>query len=180
MNSFNYHLASLEDCSTIVAINNQRINRDDQDGFILDKYTIEETSDKIEQGVLFYIIKNQDQPVAYLELAEKIDWRIPNELDWVSDETKTLFLKSNLLYLDRICTIKKPEALGAGSFAYKDILPLHSHRTLYCFIVTKPVINESSIKFHEKNGFHHVATFTKDEYAGFKNYECRMYSNLTK
>ncbi|WP_419172318.1 hypothetical protein [Halobacteriovorax sp.] len=176
-NNFELISATEKDIQVIVDINNSRTNREDKDGFILDKYSYDETLAKLQKGIGLYLINNtiSNETVGFLELSDKVDKRIPDQLEWEDEEVKEKFVSLKPKYIDRICLLNKDSAKGAGSFTYRKMFQLFPDKNFYAFIVTKPIENKASVRFHLKNGFKHIATFNKDEYAGFRNYQSQIF-----
>jgi hypothetical protein len=176
MNKFIYRSATKDDVSSIVMINNSRLDRESKSGFVLNSYSEDDVLTKIDSpSVFIYVVENNGQAVGYLELAKKVDSRIPDELDWVTTELKEQFLKASPIYIDRICLLEGDYSKGAGSYIYQLLDILFPKTSFYCFIVTSPITNENSERFHQKHQFIKVSTFNSDYYAGFNNYQSALY-----
>lgn len=67
---------------------------------------------------------------------------------------------------------------GVGSALFKrakQILAERGHKHLFSFVVSNPIWNEPSMRFHKKQGFQHVATFHAPLAFGMPDYQSHMF-----
>lgn len=60
---------------------------------------------------------------------------------------------------------------GIAQFMYKSLYEKFPQTLFSSFIVTKPIFNQRSLIFHEKQGFKHIGTFQSPQLMDLQNYE---------
>ncbi len=165
--------AKLKDVDQIIEINKSYLTLKTKSGFFIRDLEKKEVIDSIEKGEnSFYVVEGKKGRVlGYAEILEEIDNVIIDNLDWVDEKDKKILLKNDYLLISKIATRRGIRRKGIGKFLYENLFENYKDKDFFAFIVTKPVENKTSIKFHKKMGFRKVAYFSKNEFMDIKNYE---------
>lgn len=134
--------------------------KDKTRGFLISTYNKEDYLNFLNKTEYFYVLEENNKILAFMlggynNISEEIIDTKPviNEID-----------KGQYFYIKQICVDIDVDKKGIGSYFYKELFKLLNLKKIYLSIVTKPYYNESSIIFHEKNGFKKVKDYKKKKF----------------
>lgn len=61
--------------------------------------------------------------------------------------------------------------LGVARFLYASLFEQYPNKLFSAFVVVKPVSNDRSLRFHQKQGFHEAGRVQRDQFLNMQNYE---------
>ncbi len=168
--------ANSDQIPDIVDIHNSHVlNREvpNPDGFLLCHTDREEIQRNLRDSKQYFVAVNPAEKVlGFILLSQpKISEQIIQELAWKENNFIEKIMNKNHIFINIISTHKDYMGQGIGKFMYESIFAKLPASFLSAFIVAKPIANERSLIFHEKQGFQKIAILKKDSFLDFKNYE---------
>ncbi|GAA0327686.1 hypothetical protein GCM10008967_17740 [Bacillus carboniphilus] len=174
---FSFHKASYQDIQDIVDINNSYFDGGVHTGGFLMKKIIPNDVRKaidFQERVYFVAKDSKGQTVGYIELNSAFPVEVLGDLEGLSQEEQESIL-SNQYYIEQVAIKEDQQRKGIGSYLYNQVLQTFPDRNFTAFVVSQPIRNDSSIRFHRKVGFKDAALFKKDQYAGMSPYESILF-----
>ncbi|MCL3782175.1 GNAT family N-acetyltransferase [Prolixibacteraceae bacterium JC049] len=163
----------------IVKINNSYLGAENSDAFIIIPLTIEAIKENVSNGHIYYVMrfKGKEDILGFVEIAPTVGDDVLRKVKWSSDDIREEFEvdNENLMYIEKIVVNKDYSSKGVGKAIYSRLFTKHPSVSFYSFVMSKPYTNQRSILFHEKNNFTEGGTFYADNFAGFENYESKLF-----
>ena len=181
MYDLNFREATPKDWKDIIEIHNSHAIRDENPlntrGFLLAKTAEKEIQENLGAQTQYFVAENvnselQSEILGFLALSKpKISEEFLNSMLWKDDAYRHQILGENHLDIKTVTTHPNHGGKAVGQFLYRSLYETFPNAFLSAFIATKPLTNRRSIIFHQKQGFHHVATRQRESFLDFKNYE---------
>ncbi|TAE59735.1 MAG: GNAT family N-acetyltransferase [Nostocales cyanobacterium] len=178
--SIQFRIIDDNDISEIVTIHNSNVrgeNNTHNSGFLLAKTNQEEIQAKINKGTFYFVVVDINNQILGFVAVSKPEIMIDgnsNLLDmmiWDDESYKIRLLEDNHFYIQTVATKQEYMGKGIAQFMYQSLFDRFPNYIFSAFIVSKPIFNERSIKFHQQQGFLQVAKIQLDEFLDMKNYE---------
>ncbi|MCF7857699.1 MAG: GNAT family N-acetyltransferase [Candidatus Cloacimonetes bacterium] len=165
-----------EDAETITELNNSALHSKSPSGFMISKLEVRKVREQIKTGETdFHVIfKKKGKILGFIEISKSADNSILEEVDWIDFFQKDRFEKGDGRYIEKIVIKPENRNKDLGKTFYEYLFDNYRDHLLYAFITIKPINNQASMNFHEKNDFIKSAIFTSKEYSGLKNYQSVM------
>ncbi len=77
-------------------------------------------------------------------------------------------------YIKIVATDLRTVGQGVGQFLYQSLVTQFPNAVFSAFIVTQPVFNQRSLRFHEKQGFRPMGVFRQARFLDLDNYESTL------
>ncbi|MBN2154847.1 MAG: GNAT family N-acetyltransferase [Candidatus Lokiarchaeota archaeon] len=165
--------ASLSDIDEICQINHRllRMNVSDKNrGFLLGERSKSEIMNSLGN---YYVIKEENQVLGYLEIDFKIERKNFRTGIWenvqIQDKILEKMRQKKYIYLVQIAV--KKQRMGIGRQLIHGILKKFEGFLMISFVVSKPYYNEASCEFFEKLGFIRGGCFSLQSKFGILGYE---------
>lgn len=160
----------------IVDIHNSNVrgqNLSLNSGFLLAKTTEAEIQQNLSQGIKYFVAVNfSGEVLGFLALAKpKISNDFLNQIIWQDDSCKDKILSVRHLYIKVVATKLDYQGKGIAQFMYQSLYEKFPNSFISAFIVSKPLCNDRSLKFHEKQGFQQVGIWQQEQFLDLHNYE---------
>ncbi|OKH31702.1 GNAT family N-acetyltransferase [[Phormidium ambiguum] IAM M-71] len=161
----------------IVEIHNSNVrgqNVSPHSGFLLAKTTEVEIQQNLNQGTnkYFVAVNLSGEVLGFLALAKpKISNDFLNQIIWQDDSCKDKILSVRHIYIKVVAIKLDYQSRGIGQFMYESLYEKFPNSFISAFIVSKPLCNERSLKFHEKQGFQQVGIWQQKQFLDLYNYE---------
>ncbi len=170
-----FTIATTDDVSQIVEINNSYIHATGPGGFLVVHLTVEDVLGLIGSNTMtFYAAKNPSGLIlGYAEVADEMDLALLDNMTWDSDEARDLamsILNERYVYVKQLAVRRGYRRRGVAEFIYRNM-----EATVKCpvvvFAANRPRRNEPSIRFHEKMGYRRVSRLHRPVFGEFTDYE---------
>ncbi|MET3697926.1 L-amino acid N-acyltransferase YncA [Bacillus oleivorans] len=171
---YTFEKATYYDIEEIVDINNSYFNgRVIEGGFLLKKLVPNDVRQAIDyQEDLYFVAKDSNgKVIGYIELKSQFPAEVMDGLEWESP----FDLQQEQFYIEQVAVHQEYQRKGVGSFLYDQTFRTFPEKNFSAFVVSQPIRNESSIRFHQKMGFEQKATFHSNQYAGMSPYESILF-----
>ncbi|EAW34993.1 GNAT family N-acetyltransferase [Lyngbya sp. PCC 8106] len=177
---FNFREANPQDRGEIIGIHNSHVrelNALNSHGFLLAATTEQEILDQINHQTQYFVAVHQDletnhKVIGFLALSQpKISPNFLNQIIWKDDSGQNKILSDQHFYIKIVATHPENMGKGVAQFLYKSLYETFPNSFFSTFIVSRPISNNRSILFHEKQGFYSVGTLKRESFLEFKNYE---------
>ncbi|MFB2935328.1 N-acetyltransferase family protein [Aerosakkonemataceae cyanobacterium BLCC-F154] len=168
--------AQPENIGAIINIHNANVrgqNLSPNAGFLLTKTTEAEIEQNLSQGTKYFVAVNfSGEVLGFLTWAKpKISTEFLNQIIWLDESCKDKILSDRHLYIKTVATKPDYHGKGIAQFIYKSLYEQFPNSFISTFIVSQPLGNVRSIKFHEKQGFQQVGILRKERFLDLDNYE---------
>ncbi|MEB3150199.1 MAG: GNAT family N-acetyltransferase [Sphaerospermopsis sp.] len=162
----------------IVDLHNSNVlgeNGTNDNGFLLAKISEEEVLKNLNNSTQYFIaVNDSDEVVGYLSVSRpKITDDFLNQIVWEDNDSKNKIInhQEQHLYIQVLATKQEYMGKGIAQFMYKSLYEKFPQTLFSSFIVTKPIFNQRSLIFHEKQDFKHIGTFQSPQLMDLQNYE---------
>lgn len=168
--------ATIPDQKAIIDIHNSCVrgqHSSEDRGFLLAKTDEDELVKNLNSKTQYFIaVAFNDEVVGFLAISRpKISEPFLNHILWQDDSCKSKILSDRHIYIQNIATQRDYMGKGIARFLYQSLYEIFPNSVFSTFVVTKPILNQRSILFHEKQGFQQVGTIKHDQFLDLKNYE---------
>jgi L-amino acid N-acyltransferase YncA len=168
--------AQTENIAAIIDIHNANVRGDrlsPNSGFLLAKTTEAEIQQNLTQGIKYFVAVNfSGEVLGFLAWAKpKISQEFLNQIIWQDETCKNKLFSDRHLYIKIVATKLNCQGKGIAQFMYNSLYEKFVNSFISTFVVSKPLGNERSIQFHEKQGFQQVGILRKDRFLDLENYE---------
>lgn len=102
-----------------------------------------------------------------------------SEVTWESDEDREWMTRKKQCHVLSVAVRPDTTGQGVAEAIYAELYRLYDGAVVSAFVVTKPVVNQPSLNFHEKQGFRCVGVFSRIEYRGLKGYQSRLLARFS-
>lgn len=176
VSKLNFRTATLQDIPHIIKINDDYLEYDSKNGFLITP----SNSDKFKTLILNHpnsisvATTSDDYVVGFVEVSPTVGESVITALNWNDQDFKLIFENRKKLYIEKVAVRRDYLRHKVASFLYESLFSKHKESVFYAFIVKKPVTNVASLNFHKRLGFREVAIFRVDEFLGIKNYQSVM------
>ncbi len=164
-----------DDLEELVVIHNQQaltnLEGNIKNGFLLKGTTLQNLkAEYLNENNKFFKAIYQDNIIAFIKLAKKIDANVLEKTKWKT-EKPDLLDNSNHWYIGCLVLRKKFERRGVGEEVFKELFAFYKGSTFSSFITIAPFNNIPSLKLHKKFKFKEIGTFDAEIFEGIKNYK---------
>ena len=160
----------------IAEIHNSHVKRDQiliDQGFLLAKTSEEEIQQNINQLTQYFVaINSLGKILGFLAVSKpKISADFLNKICWIDASYQNEILSHKHLYIKIVATHLDYRGQGIAQFMYQALYEKFPDSVFSAFIVTKPLLNNRSILFHQKQGFKQIGFVQRDTFLDLQNYE---------
>ncbi len=166
----NHHIGAIRE------IHNSHVrgkNSSNYYGFLLAQTTDEEILQASSHATQYFVAVNStDEVLGFLALSQpKISEDFFSQIAGEAFSYKEKLLSDRHFYIQIVAA--KPDCMGKGiaRFMYRSLYDLFPEACFSTFIVSKPLSNDRSLGFHQKQGFIQIGTLKRDRFMEWKNYE---------
>lgn len=168
--------ATKNDKKAIVAIHNSHVrgqNYSHENGFLLAQTTEDEFIERLSHKTRYFLAVNDDDSVlGFLAFSKpKISNEILNQIIWQDYEHSEKLMSDQHIYIEMVATKLDYMGKGIARFMYESLYEKFPNSLLSTFIVAKPIANERSMIFHQKQGFHPIGSLRYERFLDLENYE---------
>lgn len=172
--------AKSHNIKSIVEIHNSNVRDDNgynSHGFLLAKTTEEEILKSLSSANQYFIaVNSNDEVLGFLALSRpKISHDFLDQIVFKDNSYKDKILSDRHIYIKVIATHKKYMGKGIAQLMYQSLYQRFPHSFLSAFVVSKPISNDRSIRFHHQQGFTQIGIFQKDIFIDLQNYESILF-----
>ncbi|HSF76908.1 MAG TPA: GNAT family N-acetyltransferase [Microcoleus sp.] len=176
MEYLTFREADREDIQAIVNIHNSHArgqNTSSDRGFLLTQITEDEIVQSLNNSCRYFVAAKTDgEIVGFVAISQpKISDEILDKIIWKDEVFKKKVTSDRHFYLERVATKLDWMGRGVAQFMYKEIYQVFPNSFISLFIVTRPIANNRSLIFHEKQGFKQIGTLQIDLFLDLQNYE---------
>ncbi len=144
-------------------------------GFLLAQTTEEEIFKHLTDSNQYFIAVNSVADVmGFLAISKpKINDDFLTQMIWQNNNAKDKIISNQErhIYIKIVATKREYMGQGVAQFMYKSLYEKFPNSLLSSFIVTKPILNNRSLVFHEKQGFKQIGAFQRQQFLDLQNYE---------
>lgn len=147
-----------------------------KEGFLLyPTISLEEFTEEIKN--LFFVFVLDTKVEGFILIEEKRAIALDSPVIWEKPDMKEIYFTSPPAYLSGIAVDPLSTQKGVATQLLSESIRLlpKEIRYLFSIVVTSPVYNTPSVKFHEKNGFERVGSIHYARRAELDNYESIVY-----
>ncbi|MBD2355483.1 GNAT family N-acetyltransferase [Tolypothrix sp. FACHB-123] len=171
-----FRQATTQDSKVICEIHNSNARGEtaaNQHGFLLEKTTEEEVVQNLNENIQYFVAVNSSNEIlGFVTVAKpKISNIFLNQVIWQDDTYKPKILSEHHLYIQKVATKVDYMGKGIAQFMYKSLYEKFPNSVITAFIVSKPIFNERSFRFHQQQGFQQIGTIQKELFLDLRNYE---------
>ncbi len=164
------------DFRAIVEIHNSNVRGNQilpEQGFLLAKTSEEEIQQNINDLTQYFVaINSLGKILGFLAVSKpKISADFLNEILWIDASYQPEILSNRHLYIKVVATHLDYQGQGVAQFMYQALNETFPDSVFSAFIVTKPLLNNRSILFHQKQGFKQIGILQRDTFLDLQNYE---------
>lgn len=164
------------DIQAILNIHNSNARGQDasiERGFLLTKITEDEILKSLNHSGRYFVAAKRDgEIVGFVVISKpKISDEMLERIIWENNSFKTKVTSERHFYIQIVAT--KPDCMGKGvaQFMYESLYKKLPNSFISVFIVTKPITNNRSLMFHQKQGFEQIGSLQVDQLLDLQNYE---------
>lgn len=121
----------------------------------------------------YYVIENQDQVIAYVNILPELPERVILHTDWYLGPWGL----PQGIYIRQVAATRHWQRHGVGTALYQELQKLFPGRDFYAHVRDT---NQQSLHFHLKNGFLQIGEFHAGDFYGIPDYKaylvCRIQS----
>jgi len=176
--------ATNEELNIICEINNSYLVQEDEKAFMITGMEPETLKLRRKSNYQYFVLKysGSNEVLGFVELSPSVGHELLEKVDWLSMEDKKQWLddECNLLYVEKIAVNPEFRGQKIGNVLYDSLFSQFQNYSFYAFVMSGPLKNTPSMRFHERNGFDHIGTFRQAKYNKFEHYESRLYFRKCK
>ncbi|MEG4265821.1 GNAT family N-acetyltransferase [Microcoleus sp. Pol12A4] len=176
MEYLTFREADREDIQAIVNIHNSHArgqNTSIERGFLLTQITQDEIVQSLNNSCRYFVAAKTDGEIlGFVAISQpKISDEMLDKIIWKDEDFKKRVTSDRHFYLERVATKLDCMGRGVARFMYEEIYKNFPNSLISLFIVTRPIANNRSLIFHQKQGFEQIGTLQIDLFLDLQNYE---------
>lgn len=121
----------------------------------------------------YYIIENQNQIIAYVNLLSELPERVILHTDWYIDPQRL----PQGIYIRQVAVDRHWQRHGVGTAIYQELYKLFRDKDFYAHVRNT---NQQFLHFHLKNSFLQIGAFHAADFYGLPDYKaylmCRIHN----
>lgn len=162
----------------ILAINKSLVEAPPEDGsFLLHALSPEELENLLEdEKKRVFICQRENLVVGYFILDYGLDPSYVAEATWIDVTLKKNLAGYELIYVSQLAVSLEHRRDGVASRTVEWLRKRFPNHLICSFVALHPRRNEGSYRFHVANGFRSVATLSRDEHMGLKEYTSVLFA----
>lgn len=164
------------DIQAILNIHNSNARGQDASidrGFLLTKITEDEILKSLNHsGRYFVAAKTNGEIIGFVAISQpKISDEMLNKIIWKDEIFKKKVTSERHFYIQIVATKPDYMSRGVAQFMYESLYKKLPTSFISVFIVTKPIANNRSLMFHQKQDFEQIGSLQVDQLLDLQNYE---------
>ncbi|MGG6296908.1 N-acetyltransferase family protein [Leptolyngbya sp. AN02str] len=175
MQEFKIVEASTEHFEAISEIHNSHVYdaaKVKQNRFLIAKISPEDIAQQLAKATQYFVaLDSQSHVLGLVSISRPhITEEFIQQVTWANQSWIDQILSDRHIYINTLGIHNQHQGKGIAQQLYRSLYQRFPGACFSAFVVTRPVLNERSLAFHEKQGFRNVGTFARDTFLNFQNY----------